>query len=161
MSSRTRAPRRRIERVRTQVVQNTVPTAGKNIEVHNAEDSKTLVRTLVDLTLGYKVDNTNDRYDTVDLVLHQRPGNVSVASSILTAVPDSVVPLQEIARWTVPVKLVTRGTDGHWQYMPRVFADIKAMRKFKENDRLALGVSASTNDLEVNIDGVIYAWFKE
>ncbi len=161
MSRRTRAPRRRIERIATQVVQNSMPTAGKTIVIHTAEDSKTLVRILADLYLGYLVNNIDDRYDTVDLVLSIQPIGVQVAPGSLSAVADRVVGTPEIARWTVPVKVVSRGTDGFWQFMPHIHADISAMRKMKETDKLVLSVIASTNDNEVKLDGNIYAWFKE
>ena len=168
MSKRSRAPRRRIERIATQVVQNSMPTAGKNIVIHNAEDTKTLVRTLLDLTFRYQVSNVNDRFDTVDLVLHIRPANKEVAIANLNASSDRVVPIQEIARWTVSVICLKGSLSGTTSTETQVyndkavvFADISAMRKMKETDNLVLGVIASTNDNEVKMDGHIYAWFKE
>ena len=167
MSKRTRAPRRRIERIATQVVQNSVPTAGKTIVIHNAEDTKTLIRVLLDISFAYLANEVNDRRDSVDLVLHVAPAGVSVASAVLAAVADRVVPLQEIARWTFTVMCLrnfaaTGGTDSQiWQNVPRIHADISAMRKMKETDELRLGVIAGTNDNEVKMDGNIYAWFKE
>ena len=167
MTNKTRAPRRRIERIGTQLVQFSVPTAGTTVNLHIAEDAKTLIRTLLDINLGYLVSNVNDRYDTVDLLLAVRPSGQQVAGSTLSASVDRVVAIQEIARWTVGVRCwkdipATGGSASQiGQQTRNIHADISAMRKLKETDNISLSVIAGTNDNEVKIDGNIYMWFKE
>ena len=168
MSRKTRAPRRRIERIRTQFVNKPIGTTAATIIVHTAEDSKTLVRLLIQLDLYYEVSNVADLSDSVDLVLNLQPTGVGVVGATLGGGVDQVIPIQEIARWgkrVIATKGALSGTSATetqvWQNYPTIHADISAMRKMKENDIIALGIVAGTNDNSVKIDGNIYAWFKE
>ncbi len=150
-----KAPKRRIERTFTRLEQ-TLGTSVTATIIHTAEDTKTLVRTLIQLTVFMSGDLATPIRG--EIVLAVAPNGVTVVDEPNTVQSlDNNVPLQEIARFPL---LATHNATGDYVQTQFIDLDIKAMRKLKEEDQLqirAIAASASS----IRLFGIIYQWFKE
>ncbi len=149
-------PKRRIERVRSTI--NTVIGTGTTEKIlHAAEDTKTLVRTLIQLTFS-PVSATDENIE-VACMYSVHPKSIGIVGPSVSESLDNPVPLQEITQFNFAWnKHLT--TSGAMQGNFRWDADIKAMRKLKELDELVLAFTADV-DTSFNVNGTIYQWFKE
>ncbi len=149
-----RAPKRRIERIRNILGFTPTDTLNERI-LHTAEDAKTLVRTIIDL---YFVDATNG---TTLINLHAiiqlaQAGVVvlapNVGQSLDKPAPIALITEKKIVSYNAASGNVA--TIIHWQ------ADLKSMRKMKENDQINLStIQNATSGFQVH--GTVTLFFKE
>ena len=154
MSKVIRAPKRRIERFRSTVVDAGVAGTETEKVLHTAEDSKTLIRALGRVKL-VGIDSTVTAVN-YSMILRVNPRGTSVQGIASSESLDNPVAIEEIARWSGSVGYDTNGV---WN--PDVIEfDIKAMRKLRETDEIALAYIAN-NSGDIKLIGDIYLWFKE
>ena len=152
----TRAPKRRVERFFNLIRQ--VPSTGTTHHVlHTAEDSKTLVRMLIALCV-YRTAGASAGFTArTGALIHIRPQGVAIYGPSIVSITDQIVGREEIARFFCGDTLKT----AIGFYPPVLWeADIKAMRKLKENDEIVFS-SIADDSGESEINGTIYLWFKE
>ena len=152
----TRAPKRRIERIKAIIVDASVDSAVETVVLHTAEDSKTLVRALGQILVS-PIDTAMTAVNAMQAMLTVRPRSTSVANPSVLQVLDDPVPLQEIASWWLEVFM--NNSQGQI-FHDKVDFDTKAMRKLKEGDEIALAYRATVAS-DMRLRAIIYLWFKE
>ncbi len=148
----TRAPKRRIEKSRSRINFTITDTEG-NLTLHTAEDSKTLVRTLVDLYLTKIVVGVSDAH----IIMENAPAGQQVITPVVTqvlAVPAPTALIMEKSMFGQTVSEVGFNQTLHWS------ADSKGMRKMKEVDKIKLRYVSDVAS-SWNVTGHITQWFKE
>ncbi len=143
--------KRRIERIRTTVGHNANLAEG-TIQLHIAEDAKTLVRIVLQLYLKQMLADAQ-----VCMLLHKRPQGVAVVNAALGELGDQDTPVEEIWRykWSGGLNAPASGIGSHL-----ITLDTKAMRKMKPLDEIVLSELGTANNCAA-MHGVIYMWFKE
>lgn len=150
----TRAPKRRIEKVRNRI-NFTMTASTVNIVLHAAEDSKTLVRTIIDLVVLYV--GTSASFQDWQMLIQRAEGGTSTIGAI--AAQDLDKPASNALIWEHSGMSFHRSDVGSEVYY-RVQADIKGMRKLKELDKILLTHISSEASVHV-VTGQITQFFKE
>ena len=147
--------KRRIERFMS-IIRTVPSTTEGNLDLHVAEDSKTLVRCMLSLKVFRVAASTAGVSARTGMLVHVRPKGVSVYAASITSTLDVPTGREEIARWITADTIKT----AVGQYVSHVWEmDTKAMRKLAENDKITLSTLGSNSEHEVI--GVVYLWFKE
>ena len=150
--SKTVKIKRRIERVRSRI--NVTLASGVGIILlHTAEDAKTFVRTIISLTIGASV-SAGAQLEYAGVV-QLKPAGVTVVVPAVTADLDRPFPNNVIWENVGNIRNHTLIGDANTD---RWFADLKSMRKMKENDTLTYDIA--TLDA-VTLNGTIVMFFKE
>ncbi len=150
----TRAPKRRIEKRRNRI-NLTIGSSSAHIVLHDAEDSKTLVRTIVKLYILYAgaAGSVNDWH----ILIQRAEASVEIMAPIVTQALDQESPLALI--WEESGNHFNKTSVG--QYIPVVVqADLKGMRKLKKGDTISFSHVAG-EDAVVTVTGHITLFFKE
>lgn len=150
----SRAPKRRIEKIRNRI-NLTMTASSANVVLHSAEDSKTLVRTIIDLMVMYV--GTSASFQDWQMLIQRAEGNSATLGAI--ASQDLDKPATNALIWEVSGANFHRSDVGAEPYF-RVQADIKGMRKMKETDSILLSHIASEASVFV-VTGQITQFFKE
>jgi len=153
MSTRSR---RRIERVRC-TLDHQVPASNTSIVLHEAEDTKTLIRMLMDL--AFYTDSTAQDYETISAVISVAPRSISVVENSIGEDLDNDVPLEEITRIYTRIGNNLNAASG-FSMGKDFYRDIKAMRKLRPGDTIEWADIATTVS-KCSVEGIIYLWFKE
>ena len=152
--SKTFKSKRRIEKVRNSI-DTTLTNSVTTLVMHEAEDAKTLVRTIIDLNVV--------RLDAV--------ANISGFGLILQLEPAGVLTVVLSLGQALDVPAINnlvwehQGVDrigtvvGSFE-VQHVFADIKGMRKMKETDQITL-VHLADNSNNFIMRGTVTMFFKE
>ena len=152
----TRAPKRRIERVKSIIVDGSVDNATETVVLHTAEDTKTLVRALGQFLIS-PIDTAMTAVNGFQLMLKIRPAGVSITNPATTQALDTPVPLQEIASWWA--EGIMNNANGQIT-TGKIEFDTKAMRKLKQNDEVVVSYLATVAS-DFRLRGIVYLWFKE
>jgi len=123
-------------------------------DLHVAEDAKTLVRTIVDLSVVNVAATGEADYS---MMIMRSEKSVAVITPAVTQLLDSTVPIALI--WEKSGDLDQRDDTGP-SARQDVFVDLKSMRKMKEGDTIELAHVASAASI-VRLVGVITLFFKE
>ncbi len=146
--------KRRIERVRN-VINDSITNTISELVLHTAEDAKTLVRTIIDLTL-VRVDDTTVTANYALMILVAEQGinvlNVSTAQQLDQPAPNALVWEQGGAS-----NIITAAGDMNTIH---IRVDTKGMRKMKENDTIELSHIA-TVAAAFEMQGNVTLFFKE
>ena len=127
-------------------INNTV----EHVTLHTAEDTKTLIRTFATIAMQ---NTASAGVIVMRWLLSVWPNSQQVALLTGTAEDlDNPVPVQEIARGCALLEQDTAGF--------LIEVDIKAMRKLKENDKIALSLITSSGT-DTSFRAEISQWFKE
>ena len=158
MSTKVRAPKRRIERVL-----NTIDVQVSDAVVidilHTAEDTKTLVRILADL-IAIPKDMASANATPVGISMIQlEPSGVTIATPVVAEALDQDPALQEIMQFVYGC-LTMADPDGAVLIGQPIHFDTKAQRKLKVGDEITLKSLSDTAN-SFRLFGVIYLWFKE
>ena len=154
MSKKFNSPKRRIERIRNRV-DLLMPSSATQIVLHTAEDAKTLVRTIVDLTMVF-IAATAAEADWNIMLLRAEKGIV-VLNPATTQGLDSKAPIALIWENSDALKMLTEVGNVPTR---RIQADIKGMRKLKETDTIELNNLASASTT-LRLIGTVTMFFKE
>ncbi len=146
----TRGPKRRIEKVFSQVNIAVTNSVGQ-VVLHTAEDKKTLVRSIIDLTLHHTADSAVS--NRIGILLAREPQGVTTISPTSGAQLDQVATLNRI--WSTLTEQKNTALEGM-----KIFVDNKGMRKLDVGDQLVLLHIGSTANNCV-ITGSILMIFKE
>ena len=152
--ARMRTSRRNMERYNTIVQDTSVSTSMETIEIHESDSAETLQRVRINIEL-YDND-TNAGGDQLAWVLCTQPKGVNVETPSFTQTEDRNVGMTEIDRGNVVV--FTGGTG--LATIGRIERDIKVQRKMKAGDKLVFNYQANSTT-DIDMVGVIYAWYKE
>ena len=156
MARKSSSPKRRIERVKSIVVDTAVDGSVEEVILHTAEDAKTLIRAWGDLRIS-PIDTAMTTTVACHVLMAINPASTAVVSPGVSNSLDVPVPLQEIASWWG--EGMQNDTNGIIA-TDKIQFDMKAQRLMREADEVVLRYVASTaNDLRLR--GVIYLWFKE
>ena len=154
MSKKFTAPKRRIERIRNRI--DTLMTASlAAIILHAAEDAKTLVRTIIDLNFTF-ISATPGETEWGTMISRAENSQL-VINPVVSQVLDNAAPIALIWENSGTLRMVD--ATGAAPRMD-VFADIKGMRKMKENDTIEMTNIASTASV-IRVVGTITLFFKE
>ena len=149
-------PRRRIERIRSILIDTAVSDSAETFTLHTAEDAKTLIRAWADISIS-PIDTAMATTVLYGGFLGVAPQGQNVASALVSQGLDSNTGLNEIGRWYADA--MQNDTNGI-VITDKIQFDTKAQRKLKAGDTVTWSHIASTaNDLRAR--GVIYLWFKE
>ena len=152
--SKSFSPKRRIER-RVSRINDTITTSESVLTIHTAEDAKTLVRTIVDLTI-VRADTGVVAAD-YDIIMQLRPGNVQITSPSSTQSLDRNTPNTLI--WEKMGVHEREDASGSTN-MDVVVRDLKGMRKMKEGDTITLEHISSVASA-FHLVGTVTQFFKE
>ncbi len=130
----TVAQKRRIEKVRSSSNEITNTTKVTN-EVHDVEDVKTLVRTILKLRLHPLSSVDTDIDNTVQVLIHIKPANTNVLTPTTTEVLDKDISKLEILRTTLHAM---QNQANGFGLGDRIEIDSKGMRKLEVGDKLQL-----------------------
>jgi len=151
--------KRRIERVLL-TVQTATTTSVLNNTLHACEDSKTLIRILID---GYWVHALPTVAGSVQARWHIQvaPSGVNVFDPADSELLDQPVPVQFIASGTIKFMAAVSSAVGiaNPASIP-LYRDIKAMRKLAEADNIVFSLIADGSS-EIFFYGDFHLWFKE
>ena len=150
---RTRAPKRKITRVRSRI-DHIITAAQLNSILHTSEDPETLVRTIVDLQLMGTTAIDVD-VDDFDLLIHVAPSGTKTASPVITELLDTAENINTLFRSTPQVRIGASGNT-----LMEIKADLRNMRKLRELDTIVLSTIASS-DSKYWLKGYIIQFFKE
>ena len=156
VNKRFPAPKRRIERVRSRVNQQVMDGTPTDLVLHVAEDAKTLVRILIDGNFFPGATQTTPQDQTVEIMLRVNPQGVVVITPSGATGLDQSVGINEISSSMFTVGQLS--IEAWWMHPYR--RDIKAQRKLRENDEIALSLVCDLSN-RVLFTGLIYMWFKE
>ena len=156
MPTQPRAPKRRIERIKSVIVDASVDSAVETVVLHTAEDTKTLVRALGQFRIS-PIDTAMTAVNAMQLMLAIRPRSTSVVNPSVVQVLDDNVALQEIASWWAEVFM--NNSQGQI-FHDKIEFDTKAMRKLKVGDEVAIAYRATVAS-DMRLRGIVYLWFKE
>ena len=154
MSKKFRTPKRRIERIRNRI-NDTITTSVSEVILHTAEDAKTLVRTIFDITL-VRIDDglVSAAYD---MMLQRLEAGVTVNAPAIGASLDQPASLSLLWEHGGVTNIVTASGD---MQVIRLFVDLASMRKMKENDTIEWAhVSDVANAFQAQ--GHVTLFFKE
>ena len=134
-------PKRRIEAITSKFTTSIQAAAGFET-LHNAEDSKTLVRTIIDLVVT-KTDGTAGSSLFNLLLGHNPRGQVVISPSITQSLDQPKIKNQ---LWE-HLGQMQAGTDASI-FVPtyNIFVDLKSMRKMQETDTITIGHLCTAND---------------
>ena len=146
--------KRRIEKIRNMINDN-ITNSVSSLILHQAEDAKTLVRTILDLKL------TRNDATAVAAAYHMvnsiRPAGTQVIVPSTTQALD--VPASNMLIWedagTTNIETVVGDAN-----ILHIRVDTKGMRKMKENDQITLEHIASVASA-FNLVGTVTLFFKE
>ena len=154
MSKKFSSPKRRIERIRNRI--DILLTSGAvSVNLHVAEDAKTLVRTIVDLVMTH-VSGSAEEADW-HLLIQRAEGSVRIVEPTIANSLDNVAPQALIWENSGSLDMVTAAGNGA---QTKIEYDGKGMRKMKENDTVELTHLASTASI-LRVVGTITLLFKE
>ncbi len=142
-------PKRRIEKIVCRINSVIDPTRDELI-LHDAEDTKTLVRMMMDLYFTPTTTGTT----VFSIAVGVKPFGTTVVDAVTAESLDTTPAEQELYRMLSSVE----GTAGDKDHR-EIHVDSKAMRKLKVGDDIALSRQSVGNT--VAIRGNIYLWFKE
>ena len=148
----TRAPKRRIEKIRNRI-NFTATDSATPIALHTAEDSKTLVRMIVDLEIQHAITAVADLH----IVLQHAPAGVNIVTPTISQALD--VPAVNNLLLEKSSRDLTRAALSDTQIIVWE-VDSKAMRKLKEGDLITLS-SITDVSAAFSITGHITLFFKE
>ena len=154
MSKKFTTPKRRIERIRNRI-DALIGTGIGVINLHAAEDAKTLVRTIINLSVVH-IGGTDGETDYSVMIMRSEK-SIPVINPGTTQVTDSPAPIALIWEDANVLHLVDATGPS-----PRrdIFADIKGMRKLKEEDVIELAHIASASTV-LRLIGTVTLFFKE
>ena len=155
MSKRFTTSKRRIERRFSRVFVTALGTTQDNRVLHTAEDSKTLVRTIIKLWVVCDIA-TAGQY-RLDQLLSIAPGGVLVANPSISIALDQ--PERKQVLWREFPLFDVRSDVGTILSL-LLYADLKSMRKMVEGDTIVLS-SLATVDSSFEVSGIIVQFFKE
>jgi len=154
MSKNFNRPKRRIERIRNRI--DVLLTAGVvSIVLHAAEDAKTLVRTIINLSIVF----INAAASEVDygIMISRAEKSIVVITPSIAQVLDSPAPIALIWEDNGSLHQADATGPAATKYEK---ADIKGMRKLKEGDTIELSHLASAASV-IRIVGTVTLFFKE
>ncbi len=150
--TQTRAPKRRIEKIRNRLG-FTITDSNASRVLHVAEDSKTLVRIIIDVYIQKIITTTADYH----MVLQLAPGGTSVITPQIGQVLDEPainLLLLEQSGAGFTLSAIDQAQRFHWQ------VDSKAMRKMKETDQIKLQTLSDVASA-FTVTGHVTLFFKE
>ena len=154
MSQKFRAPRRRVESFFSKINTTITTSATSNI-LHSAEDSKTLVRSIINLTLTRLDGALSPAFFNLQIV--HEPQGANIVTGGVAAALDAIRPTGLV--WDFVGHADRESAIGE-TVAYRIDVDLKSMRKMKEGDTMVLqtigDVAAS-----FTISGSITQFFKE
>ena len=153
----SRGTKRRIERVTSFISERVIGDVDGGLTLHEAEDSKTLIRIKVDMVIVGRSAGTAYRTHNLRLAVGPRGINVLDELVIGTDQLDNPCPYEEIASHD---GVVIWDTDNNMWASDRWDIDTKGMRKLKVGDKLLLRYIGNTASGQ-EMNGTIYMWFKE
>ncbi len=154
MSKKFTAPKRRIERIRNRI-DILVGNSEGQVDLHTAEDAKTLVRTIIDIHI-VKVDGAAAESDWY-FSIQRAEQSVRISAVSVSQFLDNTAAIAIIwdhAGTHDIISAVGRAPS------TTVFRDLKSMRKMKENDTIEFSHIASVN-AAIRVVGMITLFFKE
>ena len=153
MSSQvTRAPKRRIEKIRNRL-NFTISDSQAHVQLHTAEDSKTRVRMIIVLEIQKAITATADYHMLIQL----SPAGTAVLTPTISQALD--VPAINNLLVEKSGRQITTAAVGENQIIVWD-VDSKAMRKLKETDLIALTHIADVAS-SFSVTGNITLFFKE
>ncbi len=148
----TRAPKRRIEKVRNRL-NFTATNSHENRVIHTAEDSKTLVRMIVRLEVQKAITAVADMH----LLFQLAPGGIFTITPTISQVLDVPASNMLLTEASFRANVVTAIGEA-----PIIVytLDSKAMRKLKENDTIMLSTLCDVASA-FGVVGHVTLFFKE
>jgi len=154
MSKKFSGPKRRIERIRNRI--DILLTAGiVNVVLHAAEDAKTLVRTIVRLSMVHVSGTAVE--SGYNIMIHRAEQSAAVINPGIAQTLDFPAPNALI--WEDSSTLDQVDATGP-STRKEIREDLKGMRKLKENDTIELAHIAGTVSI-LRLVGTITLFFKE
>ncbi len=155
VNPRQRAPKRAIERRRSNVVTTVTETVNAN-NIHTVVDKETLVRTLIKGSIIYTGAATLVR---MNMLLEVKPNGVAVADS---ATINETLDQEENKNALLREYWQGEVASDIGRFMgQKVHIDTKAMRKLEPGDVIGINFisSSSTGDFQIALE--ITQWFKQ
>ena len=156
MAKYSNSPRRRIERIRSVIIDTSVAGTEEEFILHSAEDAKTLIRAWGQLSIS-PIDTAMVTTVLFSGKLSIHPNSQKVTGPTVTQSLDGNTPLQELGSWYADA--MQNDTNGLIT-TDKIEFDMKAQRKMKAGDEVVWSHLASTAS-DLRCRGVIYLWFKE
>ena len=155
MSKRSRAPKRRIERINSYIAdQSSDTTIGSRI-LHVATKPETLVRMILDLHAMPNTSQTaNNRWSAAVQI---EPKGIAIAPLTVTEALDVSEPEEMLFRYSGMIRVLSAVGEvlGH-----RIFRDSKAMRKLTKGDEIVNSIISEVAG-DVILSGNVTMWFKD
>ena len=154
MSQKFRTPKRRVESFFSKINTTITTSATSNI-LHSAEDSKTLVRTIIQLFITRLDAALSPAFFNLQLI--HEPQGANIVTGAVAAALDSVKPTGLL--WNFNGHADRESAIGE-TVAQRVEVDLKSMRKMKEGDTMVLQTIGDVAS-SFTISGSITQFFKE
>ena len=127
-------PKRRIERIKSVIIDTAVSDSLERFDLHTCEDAKTLIRAMGFLSIS-PIDTAMATTVLFSGGLYLAPNSVNVDGASVTQSLDDPVSLQEIGAWYADA--MQNDTNGIL-VTDKIHFDVSAQRKLKEGDVVTL-----------------------
>ena len=153
----SKAPRRMIERSRTNVAQ-AFTTGETSIDIRTAKKAETLIRTIADIYVWWSASlTTGTSIERWMLILGIAPRGVNIVSTGSAAALALNTPLEEVSSQMGGGRASEINSASQWPQ--RWQLDTQAQRKMKTDDKYQLSLIATDTGLQMA--GTIYTWYKQ